>query len=260
MSVVRAPDRRVVLLGASNLTRGISTVVATAQRVWGQPLEVLAALGHGRSYGIESRVLGRRLPGILNSGIWEALDRAPPLPTAVLITDVGNDILYGVPVAEIVRWVETTLNRLGPAAKICLTGLPMGSIANLGPKRFRFYRRLFFPKCRLSLEEAQQRAFELHDSLRSIATARQLGWIELQDCWYGIDPIHIQLRHWSHAWPEVLSAWNGGEASTVAAHASLARWIYLRTRRPNERVWLGIQQHCRQPSATLRDGTTISFY
>ena len=77
------PVRRVVLLGASNLTRGISTVVATAQRVWGQPLEVLAALGHGRSYGIESRVLGRRLPGILNSGLWEALDRSPASPTAV---------------------------------------------------------------------------------------------------------------------------------------------------------------------------------
>jgi hypothetical protein len=260
MSAVVAPGRRVVLLGASNLTRGISTVVATAQRVWGQPLEVLAALGHGRSYGIESRVLGRRLPGILNSGLWGTLDQAAPLPTAVLITDVGNDILYGVPVAEIVRWVETALDRLGPVAKICMTGLPMGSVANLGPQRFRLYRQLFFPKCRLSLEEARRRACELHDSLQSIATARHLGWIELQDHWYGIDPIHIQLRHWSRAWAEMLSTWNGSHATAAAARASMARWIYLRTRRPHERVLFGIKQYREQPSATLRDGTAISFY
>jgi hypothetical protein len=247
-------------LGASNLTRGISTVVATSQRVWGQPLEVLAALGHGRSYGIESRVLGRRLPGILNSGLWEALDRASPMPTAVLITDVGNDILYGAAVTEIVRWVETALDRLGPDAKICMTGLPMGSVANLGPKRFQFYRRLFFPRCRFSLEEARRRAVELHDSLESIAKVRQLGWFELRDRWYGIDPIHIQLRHWSRAWAEMLSSWNGEEAAAVVARASLKRWLYLRTRRPHERVWLGIKQHFEQPSARLRDGTMISFY
>jgi hypothetical protein len=223
-------------------------------------LEVLAALGHGRSYGIESRVLGRRLPGILNCGLWEALDRSPAAPTAVLITDVGNDILYGVPVPEILRWVEMVLDRVGPATKICMTGLPIEAVANLGPKRFHFYRRLFFPKCRLSLEDAKQHAYQLHDSLESIARSRQLSWIELREGWYGVDPIHIQLRHWSRAWAEVLSKWSGGDASTAATRASVMRWLYLRTRRPHERVWLGIKQFRQQPSATLRDGTTISFY
>jgi hypothetical protein len=42
---------RVVALGASNLTRGFQTIVSTARLVWGPDVEVLAALGHGRSYG-----------------------------------------------------------------------------------------------------------------------------------------------------------------------------------------------------------------
>ena len=93
MSVRRAPDRRVVLLGASNLMRGISTVVATAQRVWGQPLEVLAA-GAWPILWHRKPCAGSAFAG--NSKQWYlgGPKPVPPLPTAVLITDVGNDILY----------------------------------------------------------------------------------------------------------------------------------------------------------------------
>ncbi len=65
---------RVVALGASNLTRGLQTVVATATATWGPDVEVLAALGHGRSYGAPSRLLIRTLPGILESGLWKDLE------------------------------------------------------------------------------------------------------------------------------------------------------------------------------------------
>jgi GTP cyclohydrolase II len=37
---------------------------------------VVAALGHGRSYGTDSSFLFRRLPGILQSGIWQQLESA----------------------------------------------------------------------------------------------------------------------------------------------------------------------------------------
>ncbi len=92
---------RAVLLGASNLTRGISTVVETAQIVCQRPLEILAAAGLGRSYGIDSRVLGRTLPGIVHCGLWNTLSQKRPIPTYALITDIGNDILYSVEVSQI---------------------------------------------------------------------------------------------------------------------------------------------------------------
>jgi len=41
---------------------------------------------------------------------------------------------------------------------------------------------------------------------------------------------------------------------------SLARWMYLRTRCPHQRSLFGIDQHRAQPSARLRDGTTVAFY
>ena len=72
---------RVVLLGASNLTRGISTVVGTARRLLGPMPHVFVAYGHGRSYGVRSRVLIRGLPGILNCGLWPAPSANPGCPS-----------------------------------------------------------------------------------------------------------------------------------------------------------------------------------
>ena len=147
--------RRVVLLGASNLTRGISTVVETAQRLWGAPLDVMMAAGHGRSYGMTSRVLGRSLPAITACGLWEDLSRRTPLPTAALITDVGNDIVYGAEADEIAAWVEECLVRLESLCrKRVITALPLASIAPLSPRRFLVFRSLLFPGSQLTLEFA----------------------------------------------------------------------------------------------------------
>src|SRR5262245_2033911 len=90
VSVCQTTGHRIVLLGASNLTRGISTVIETAGSILGRPLEVLAAFGHGRSYGMSSSVLGRSLPGIVDCGIWQSLAARPPVSTSALITDIGN--------------------------------------------------------------------------------------------------------------------------------------------------------------------------
>ncbi len=121
--------RRVVLLGASNLTKGIGTVLETACRHWGRPLEAVGALGHGRSYGNASRVLGRQLPGILECGLWQVLGRSPGVPTAGLVTDIGNDLLYGQGVARIADWLEQCLDRLAAVhARTVVTLLPVDNL------------------------------------------------------------------------------------------------------------------------------------
>ncbi|HEX5443564.1 MAG TPA: hypothetical protein VFW87_07035, partial [Pirellulales bacterium] len=122
----RLPQRRVVLLGASNVTRGISTVVETACRVWGRPLDLLAAIGHGRSYGMKSTVLVRTLPGILDCGLWPALAERPPAHTAALVTDVGNDLFYGADPPQIAGWIEACVDRLAKLdAAVVMTRMPV---------------------------------------------------------------------------------------------------------------------------------------
>ena len=77
---------RLVLLGASNVRRGLPIVVETARAAWPR-LEILGAFGHGRSYGARSRVLVRELPAILDCGLWDALTARRDDATAV-VTDV----------------------------------------------------------------------------------------------------------------------------------------------------------------------------
>jgi hypothetical protein len=86
---------RIVALGASNLTRGFHTLVSAARTAWGPEIEILAALGHGRPYGGPSRFLVRGLPGILESGVWRALESRDWQGRAVLIVrgDGGREWL-----------------------------------------------------------------------------------------------------------------------------------------------------------------------
>lgn len=254
------PTRRVVLLGASNLTRGISTVIETARGRWGRPLDVLAALGHGRSYGGLSTVLGRTLPGILQCGLWAALAERPLLPTAALLTDIGNDLFYGASPDEIARWIETCLERLAESAdQIVMTRMPVCNLSRVRPWQYRILRRMLFPSCRLSLAQISERAWQLDTLLADVAARRGCRVVEPRAEWYGFDPIHIRLAHWPAAWRQLLDTGTVGPDCSPA-RASPRRWLYLRRRLP-EQFWLFGRRYQRpQPCGRLADGTLISLY
>jgi hypothetical protein len=255
------PARRVVLLGASNLTLGFPQVIDIAGGLLGGPLEVLAAIGHGRSYGIQSTVLARSLPGITGCGLWDALRASPGKPTSALLTDVGNDILYGVDVPTIGSWVEWCLDRLLDAeARVVVTLLPMGTLEKLTPLRYTIARRVFFPRSRLSMALAMEQVQELNARVRDLAVGRGLPVAEFAPEWYGFDPIHIRLRHRSTAWTEILSRWGPGVDPSRSRRSGLGRRIGLRLLQP-QRWWMaGFEMNRPQPCARFRDGSTIALY
>ncbi len=256
-----APDRRIVLIGASNLARGISTIVETAQLGWGEPVEILAALGHGRSFGQESSIFTRKISGIIQCGLWPALASATARPTTALVTDIGNDILYGTSVNVIVDWVATCFDRLLEAgARTIVTELPVGNLRGLSATRFWILRSLFFPSCRLSFGEVVDAAEELNRRVGDLAGERQIRVIPLKNTWFGFDPIHIRRRQWSFAWREILGHLHDQRAPASAARGSLRRWLYLHLLAPEHRRIFGLDQRHEQPSGKLSDGTTIALY
>ncbi len=200
-----ADVERVIALGASNLTRGFHTVVSTARARWGPDVEVLGALGHGRSYGAPSKFLFRGLPGILESGLWQELSRRPPAPTRALITDIGNDILYGFAATQILAWIDEAIDRLHRAtADIVITDLPLATIRRLSVRKFLFFRSLFVPRCRLTLAHVVDTAEEVSDGIARLASARNLRFVRLNPDWYGFDPIHMRMAVWHTAWQQIL--------------------------------------------------------
>jgi len=257
----RQPTRRVILLGASNLVRSISTVVETARQIWQEPVEIMAAIGHGRSYGQDSRVLGRKISGIFPCPLWKDLQIRPPLPTAALVTDIGNDLGYGVPVARLVDWVEGCLDRLERIqATTIITQVPLESLARLSVRRYELFRQALFPSCSLRLTEIVALANELNERLVALGEGRKISVIPVSGAWYGFDPIHLKRSTWQHAWPQILAAWRDGEQVSTVPRASFARWAYLRSLAPAEHTLFGWPRRCAQPCGRLRDGTTISLY
>jgi hypothetical protein len=259
--VVSMPDR-LVALGASNLTRGLRAVVSAARGQWGPDVEVFAALGLGRSYGERSRVLIRTLPGILDSGLWAELDRRPKAPTRAVISDVGNDILYGSSPERIASWVEECVRRLEHhGADIVITDLPLASIRRLGPSKFWAFRTFLWPQCRLSHGEVLARAEAVVAALEAIATRHRLQFFRLRPEWYGFDPVHFRLPAWSPAWREIVVG--STDPTTAPAVGPAPTW--LETLRlytlPPERRWLaGIERLKSQAGVALAGGGRLWLY
>lgn len=265
-ATVPEPTERVVLLGASNLTRGFATVLGVLKHRRSEPLDVLAALGNGRSYGIYARLLGRGLTGILDCGLWPALDRRSPLPLTALITDIGNDVMYGVPVPQILAWVEECLVRLQRHdANIVVTGLPTTNLPRLGARSFLVLRTVLFPGNRDTLADVTRRSEAVDAGVRELAARYGTTFVEPPTHWYGFDPIHVRRHHWPTAWQTILAALHPSAETALTTADNLPRvsfWNALSTQFwiPEERFLLGLAQRRAQPCKTLADGTRISIY
>ena len=264
------PRQRLILLGASNLTRGLSTVVNTAQHLFGTPLEMHFALGHGRSYGRKSRVIARSLPGIVDCAIWSAIENDPlALPTAALMTDIGNDLFYGATVDQIVSWIESCISKLSARhARVAISMLPLMNLDWVSPRQFYFLQTVFFPRRGIEFETFCQRARQLDARLRTLASAQQLAIVEPRAAWYGWDPIHLRAREWREAWQTLLAPLVANDDPAADANiafspqktAGFRLWLYLRSRAPHERGLFGFTQRRAQPAGRLATGTTIALY
>jgi hypothetical protein len=256
-----SPTRRVVLLGASNVARSFPTIISTLRTMWPEPIEFMVAKGHGRSYGQETSVLGRKISGIFPCALWQDLQTRAALPTTALVTDIGNDLLYGTSPEVALKWVEGCLDRLADAgATTIVTLLPAENIERLGERRFQFFRRLLFAQSKLTLADARQLVREINERLIELSNLRKISVIPVSNEWYGLDPIHIRRRSERAAWPKLLAAWN--EANEPFAVLRSSPWMiaYLATLTPLEWSRFGVARRTPQPCGRFFDGTTISLY
>lgn len=202
----------IVIIGASNVTLSLPVIWSTLCRSLPEPFRLVVAAGHGRSFGLPNTVLSRTLPSILECGLWETLDKLDELDKLddsssiqAIVTDVGNDLLYGVDAAPTMSWVNETVDRLAHRTQnILITGLPIDSLNGLSERRFNFFRRVLFPSSTLTLESALVEGAELHAQLLKFGD-NEFSTTTPEARWYGLDPIHIRRRCRREAWERYLS-------------------------------------------------------
>jgi hypothetical protein len=254
-----SPSLRAVLLGASNLRASLPLAVNLLRHRSGGPVEVLAACGHGRSYIAWSRFLGiRRLPGIVGCGLWQALENRPARPTFALLTDAGNDLVYGAGAVEIARGIEVCLERLAARqARVVLTLLPLARLERLSPWEVRLAVSLLFPGRQAPWPALLERARELDERLRRLGREHGAQIVEPEASWYGIDPIHPRRGRRREVWERLTGA--AGAAGKALPPAGPVR-VRLPLLGAETLRLAGRTLVTSQPAVHLPDGTTVALY
>lgn len=253
---------RFILFGASNLTLSLRLVIHRLQQRLGGPSEVLAAVGHGRAYGLASQALGRGLPGITGCDVWCQLGHLPVRPTYALLTDIGNDILYGSTsqqVLQSVSWCVAQLQRHG--ARVVVTNLPLAAIERLSERRYLFYRKLFYPSSCLSRDEVLRCVRTVHLGVRKLAWQQNFLLFEQHLQWFGADGIHV--RYWlrSRFYRDVVASFPlAGNFSPQSDRYRDDVQPWQRRARFAYKTLLGREVRCTQPSGRLADGSIVFKY
>lgn len=248
-----------VVLGASNVSRGLARLVTAARARSPAPLDLFVAAGHGRGYGVNTRVAWRRLPSIAGSGLWGALERERIEAPAALVTDVGNELLYGFTADQVACWVRESVRRLADRdARLAIVRLPLSTIAGVGSFRYRALRTFFVPGCRLSLAELRDAAARLDAALVAIADECGGRIVEQPAAWYGLDALHVRRRRLDDLWHAVCDAW---QLPAVAARprATFRDWMTVGTKAAEVRSLGRVLRHTPQP-VVHRDDLRLWLY
>ena len=236
----------VVLLGASNLSLGIRSIVEVLLCTSDKHLDLYLAAGHGRSYGVRSRVFGRTLPAIRKCGLWKRLEEEiADQEIHVLVSDVGNDLLYGHSPEKLVAWVEECLAKLkGFKTSTTIVLPPVDSAERLSAWHYHTARFVLFPKHPpISFPEMKKRVRETTLRLAELANQKQAQIVEQQGDWYGLDPIHIGRKYRTRVWKDIFSLWPAFSDSKMQAQSDLPK-LFLKAA---ECEFLGIPKETAQP-------------
>lgn len=259
--MAKPAPKRVIVLGASNVSLNLPRIATMLRIEQVGDLELFVACGHGRSYGTTSRVLGRELCGIVSCELWPTVAERPKCPTSALITDVGNDILYGATPDQIMSWVGSAIDRcLAIGARVAITELPLQRVRLLGRRQFTVLRRLLFPRSNLSWPATLERVEELNQRLKELAHENSIHVVHQPRTWFGWDPIHVRRSARDEAFKTMLSAATGVQwqaprvAIPLAFRGGSLRFV------PLERKIFGIIQRHPQPCLAMSDGFTAWSY
>ena len=262
MSSSPTPTATAVLLGASNVARCLPSALLQSRAALARlhpelPARLLVAAGRGRSYNNPSSVLGRTLPGILPCALWPALAEQPG-PVYGVVTDIGNDLVYGASTDQILGWVRRCLDHLGTVdARVALTLPALDNLDRFPMFFLEGFRKVCFPGSQVDVRAILERAEALDEDLRALCRERDVAVLEQPAEWYGLDPIHYRLKLRHQVWNGFVRTWHPDLADLPPRPTF--KQVYWRAW--PESFGFGNKALARpQPCVHLPDGTPVSLY
>lgn len=189
-----------------------SEIVNLACQTTSGSIDLVTAQGMGRAYVTASSGFAfLRSPGILKSGLWDALPEmnADPSPS-VLLTDLGNDLLYGRSVQQVLAGAADCVMKIrswNSNADIVVTGPPLESVLKLQAVRFQVFKRLLFPFSKLTMADVKKATEELAEGVSLLAASQNVKLFVPNEQHYGLDPIHTRKRHRKDVFRSMFCLW-----------------------------------------------------
>ncbi|MGP0628728.1 hypothetical protein ACTRW9_03385 [Nitrospina sp. 32_T5] len=195
-----------VLLGASNLARGYSALAYYLTRnLKPEAVKIYAACGPGRGYGCWGGMFNISYPPIAESPLFERLGKQARDGKRVvaLITDIGNDLLYGMDGDSLIATMKNLFERLENLnAEIYATTLPVYFEGNVPAIVYYPIRTFLYPKSHISREEAIDGVRRVNAFLKEYKSPH-IHLIPPLDDYLGWDHVHFGLVRSAEVWNRI---------------------------------------------------------
>ena len=198
-----------VLLGASNLARGYSALTRHIPRNISAS-EFLNALGPGRGYCARGGLLNFTYSPIGECGVMKSAKvyAERGFRMAVLLTDIGNDIMYGVPESTLVESLDILIEKsLKMNAEVFMTSIHVDVSKDMGKTSFKLLKSIFYPNSPVTFDQADSAVKKLNHYLaeKSLQNER-VHLVNGLGAFCGLDKIHYGLFKSHLAWSRIANA------------------------------------------------------
>ena len=195
-----------IFLGASNLARSFHGLKYCIERcIFPRPASFVHAMGPGRGYLSNGGILNAVYSPILNCGILEAVRNKKTKDQSVvaLITDIGNDIMYGVSSEKIINGLQYLLNALGEfKTNIFITSIPVDLENDISELHFHIIRQIYFPKSPVKYSQASNNIKAINKFILQ-SSSKEITVINDMKQFCGIDKIHYSILKSQSAWSHI---------------------------------------------------------
>ena len=195
-----------ILFGASNLARSFYGLKLSIKRcIHPRPATFIHAMGPGRGYLGRGGILNTTYPPIIDCGILESIQktRKPNQQIIALITDIGNDIMYGVHSEKIIEGLQNILDTLGEVTKnIFITPIPINLKNDIGEFYFRVLRCIFFPKSSIQYSQTLE-SIKIINQFILHSPNKKTTVINGMEQFSGLDKIHYSFFKSHLAWAHI---------------------------------------------------------
>ncbi len=170
-------------------------------------IEFLNAMGPGRGLCARGGMFNFTYSPVQDCKIIESAEKKAKksLRTAVLITDIGNDLMYGVSSDTLIESLDGMIGRmLKWEAEIFLTSIHVDLKKDVSPTTFLILRFLFYPSSKVTYEETDLFVSKINEYLEEKARKNEkVHLITGMEAFAGSDKIHYSLLKTHAAWSKV---------------------------------------------------------